>query len=57
MSQVISYAGETALPALQVLVATSAAEEGIDVQSCHWVARFAVAESGRERVQVLTFET
>ncbi|KAK9839243.1 hypothetical protein WJX81_003834 [Elliptochloris bilobata] len=35
----------------KVLVATNAAEEGVDVARCKFVVRFAATESGRERLQ------
>lgn len=38
-------------PGRHVLIATSAAEEGINVPTCEFVVRYTVAETGIQRVQ------
>lgn len=38
-------------PGKHVLIATSAAEEGINVPTCEFVVRYTVAETGIQRVQ------
>jgi ERCC4-related helicase len=39
------------VPGRRLLVATSAAEEGIDVQACELVVRYSAAATGIQRVQ------